>query len=239
MHPDSATLTTTQGTGNVYSGKSAFYVISGFIGWVGAWNAAMAADPTGFKLRTVTPFAHDGKGKGIQFLGNGASSVVYLKKSDPDRVRELLGILNFLAAPFGSQENLLMQYGVKDIDFALDANGTPMRTQKGVQDVSVPWANVNSGPDIIYNANDSKNYATVTYQLQSEAVAIGVPNPVVGLYSPSDAKNGFVLTQRFNDGVNQIIYGRADVNTFDQLVRDWRSGGGDQIRAEYEQALEG
>jgi putative aldouronate transport system substrate-binding protein len=164
---------------------------------------------------------------------------VYLKNAGPDRTRELLGILDFLAAPFGSQENLLMQYGIKDVDFNFEANGTPVRTQKGAQDVSVPWANVNSGPDIIYNPNDSKNYATVTYQLESDAVAIGVPNPVVGLYSQSDAKNGFVLTQKFNDGVNQIIYGRADVSTFDQLVRDWRSGGGDQIRAEYEQALVG
>jgi putative aldouronate transport system substrate-binding protein len=237
MHPDSPTLTTTQGTGHVYAGDTAFYVISGFIAWVGAWNAAMAADPGGFKLRTVTPFPHDGKGTAQQFLGNGASSVVYLKQAPEDRIRELLGVLNYLSAPFGSQEYLLMQYGVEGVDFSFDANGTPVRTQKGTQDLTVPWANVNSGPDIIYNANDSNNYATITHQLESDAVAIGIPNPTVGLYSPTDAKMGFTLTRTFMDGVNQIIYGRADVSTFDQLVADWRKNGGDQIRGEYEEAL--
>ena len=35
-----------------------------------------------------------------------------------------------------------------------------------------------------------------------------------------------------------IIYGRSDVSSLDQVVRGWRSGGGEQIRAEYQQALQ-
>ena len=31
--------------------------------------------------------------------------------------------------------------------------------------------------------------------------------------------------------------GRAPVSSFDQLIRDWKSQGGDQIRAEFEQAI--
>jgi hypothetical protein len=33
------------------------------------------------------------------------------------------------------------------------------------------------------------------------------------------------------------VAGRRPTADFDQLVTDWRNGGGDQIRHEYEQAL--
>jgi hypothetical protein len=33
-----------------------------------------------------------------------------------------------------------------------------------------------------------------------------------------------------------IFYGRRPLGDFDQLVRDWRNDGGDQIRGEFEQA---
>jgi putative aldouronate transport system substrate-binding protein len=40
------------------------------------------------------------------------------------------------------------------------------------------------------------------------------------------------------DGLLAIIFGRADVSSLDQLVKDWRAQGGDQIRSEFEQALQ-
>ena len=40
-----------------------------------------------------------------------------------DRIKELLRIFDFLASPFGSQEDLLLQYGIKDVDYTLDESG--------------------------------------------------------------------------------------------------------------------
>ena len=39
------------------------------------------------------------------------------------------------------------------------------------------------------------------------------------------------------DGVNQILFGRAPVSSLEELVKTWRGHGGDQIRAEYEDAF--
>ena len=47
-----------------------------------------------------------------------------------------------------------------------------------------------------------------------------------------------MLEQQIRDGVENIIYGRSDVGSLDLVIRGWRSGGGDQIRAEYQQALQ-
>ena len=44
--------------------------------------------------------------------------------------------------------------------------------------------------------------------------------------------------QQIKDGVENIIYGRDDLSTLDQIISGWRSGGGDQMRREYEEALQ-
>jgi putative aldouronate transport system substrate-binding protein len=67
---------------------------------------------------------------------------------------------------------------------------------------------------------------------------MGIHNPVVGLYSPTNARRAASLNQTMGDGLLAIIFGRSPVSSYDQLVSDWRSQGGDQIRAEFEQALE-
>jgi hypothetical protein len=63
-------------------------------------------------------------------------------------------------------------------------------------------------------------------------------NPVIGLYSKTDASQGTSLTQRITDTVVGIAYGRQSIGALDQVVKDWRANGGDQIRSEYEAALQ-
>jgi putative aldouronate transport system substrate-binding protein len=40
-----------------------------------------------------------------------------------------------------------------------------------------------------------------------------------------------------NDGIAGIISGRQPLSDWEQLVSNWRSKGGDQIRDEYQKAL--
>ncbi|MBV9603353.1 MAG: hypothetical protein JOZ87_41830 [Chloroflexi bacterium] len=73
---------------------------------------------------------------------------------------------------------------------------------------------------------------------ETAALAIGIKSPTVGLYSNTYAQKGSTLNRAFNDGINQILYGRDSVSSLDDLAQSWRTNGGDQIRAEYEQALQ-
>ena len=54
----------------------------------------------------------------------------------------------------------------------------------------------------------------------------------------TNADNASALNQMMGDGFLDIIFGRSDMGRYDQLVKDWRSQGGDQIRSEFEQALQ-
>jgi putative aldouronate transport system substrate-binding protein len=238
MPPDSPNTQINQAAQNFYMGKTALWANGFTIGDV-AWNRANAMDPD-FQFRAVAPFSHDGTAKPVHHLGPGTALLTVLKKTDAEHVKELLGVLNYFSAPFGTAEFLLIWYGIEGQQFTFDANGNPIATsQQGVTnpDLFIPWPNIGSPASVLYDAN-SPEYAKVMYQDASVIQGMGIQNPVVGLYSATNSKLAAMLNQKMGDGLNNIIFGRDEVGTFDQLVKDWRSQGGDTIRAEFEAALQ-
>jgi putative aldouronate transport system substrate-binding protein len=151
-------------------------------------------------------------------------------------------VLNFFAAPFGTAEFRLIWYGVEGKEFTQDTNGNPIATvNSGGQaitnaDLFIPWPNIGSPASVLYDAN-SPEYARVMFQDASAIQALGIQNPVVGLYSATNARLAASLNQKMGDGLSDIIFGRSDVASVDQLVQDWRNQGGDMIRREFETAL--
>src|SRR4029077_14733570 len=95
------------------------------------WQRGKTQQPQ-TRFAMVDPFpAQDGQ-KAITFLGTGWVSMNVLKKNSPDKLKEILRIMNWLASPFGSQEDLLLTYGLKDQDYTLDDKGNPVTNQDGI-----------------------------------------------------------------------------------------------------------
>src|SRR5579859_7776719 len=93
-------------------------------GWQDAWRQALQSSQP-FDVHMIPPFpAHDG-GKPQHYVTGGHLWATALKKAAPDRVKEMLRILNWLAAPFGSAEDQLLTFGVNGVDYTLDAKGNP------------------------------------------------------------------------------------------------------------------
>jgi putative aldouronate transport system substrate-binding protein len=238
FHPDSPSLQGSPAGVQYYGGKFVFspHASWSLVAYQTAWERANAADPN-FKPRAVLPFNKDGTGRAAQYLGTGASGTIALKKASTDRIKELLGVLNYLVAPVGTTEALLLQYGVEGPDFTRDANGNPVQTQQGLTDTIVPWKNIGGPPDYLFSTT-SAEYVPVTYQAQKEHFAVTLANPSVGLYSPSDGSKGITLRTTFLDGLSDILFGRQPVSAMDDLVKAWRTNGGDTIRTEYERAFQ-
>jgi putative aldouronate transport system substrate-binding protein len=238
FHPDSASLSGSPAGVQYYGGKFVFspHASWSLVAYQTAWERSNAADPE-FKPRAVLPFNKDGTGRAAQYIGLGSTGTIALKKASPDRIKELLGVLNYVTAPVGTTEALLMQYGVEGQDFTRDPNGNPVPTQQGLTDTIVPWKNIGGPPDYLFSSN-SPDFVPYTYQAQKEHFAQTLPNPIAGLYSPTDSSKGITLKNAFTDKLNDILFGRQPVSTLDQAVQEWRANGGDAIRAEYEKAYQ-
>lgn len=206
-------------------------------GWqpssVQIWNTGLTLNPPS-QLRVLPPFAHDG-GTPVYYMGSMNRSFILIKQASPDRVKEMLRILNWFASPFGSMEYQLQYYGLKDIDFVLDDNGNPQLTDRGKAETTVPWQWIAQGPLFDFNPMSSE-YAQVMQSAAKMLLGMGIPDPSLGLYSPTNQSKGGVIGQTVTDGLIDIFYGRRPLTDFDQIVRDWKSNGGDQIRGELEDA---
>jgi putative aldouronate transport system substrate-binding protein len=219
--------------------NSSYLMYMGQLSSFGSSNWARAAlnDPASVPCGLILPFSADGKSKPIHHLGTGAGTVVVFKRASTERMTELLKISNFLTSPFGTQEHALLNYGIKDVDYALDGNGNPVQNKQGAANVpSIPAWNI--GVPLVLYYPQALDAGPHVYSWLQQILPLGIQSPVVGLYSPTDSSKGGVLEQQIRDGVEGIIYGRSDLSSLDQVISGWRSGGGDQIRAEYEHALQ-
>jgi putative aldouronate transport system substrate-binding protein len=199
------------------------------------WRRGIALNPP--VLPRVMPlFSSDGSPP-IYHLTSQIIGTSALKKASPERIKELLGIMNWLAAPFGTQEDRWIYYGVPEVDYSLDDRGNPKPTDKGTKDANyVPWRYFAQRPWVWYDAG-LPDFARVLQADEQRYAANGIEDPTVGLYSPTNSSRGAQLTQPFSDGLSEIIRGTRPLSELSTLVADWRSGGGDKIRDEFQQAL--
>jgi putative aldouronate transport system substrate-binding protein len=154
----------------------------------------------------------------------------------------LLRVLDYIAAPFGSEEFLLINYGVKGRDWEPDANGNPITTKTGQIDMAgittgaVSFLSTLTGRyQVLYSAADP-GFAKRLQNFQKILAPVSVEDASLGLYSATQATKGVTLIQPFGDGITDIVTGRRPLSDLAGLVQAWTSAGGNTIRKEYEAA---
>ncbi|MFI7336439.1 hypothetical protein ACIBUY_00695 [Streptomyces sp. NPDC050085] len=216
------------------NGKAA-YVYDGMPGYftpgTGYVDAMAAIDKT-FDVRPMVPVGE----KAVTWTDNVSLQNCYISKASESRVKELLRLADFAASPFGSVEYTLMTYGVEGTDYKRDKDGTPVLTDQGAQDVTVPWTKLASAGQPLFSATqpDAAKYAHEAY---TKLIPKLIEDPTLSYSSPTwDSKGlGSLYTIQL-DGEKDIITGRKSMSDYDALVKKWRNAGGDTCRAEFEQA---
>ncbi len=153
------------------------------------------------------------------------------------RVAELLRILDYLASPFGSDEWQFLSYGVKDVDYKLDANGVPALTNQGISEKGDLVYIM--GPLPVFFYPQSPGAAEYGQKLATEIIKIGQNDPSWPLYSATNVAKASELNQFGFDSMTAIITGRQPLSALDAAIAGWKSRGGEQIRQEFQQSAKG
>ncbi|HEY1294954.1 MAG TPA: extracellular solute-binding protein, partial [Chloroflexota bacterium] len=210
FHPDCRTLTGTTLSTAMRGGQTAVASHS-FGALIAQWSLLASENPDA-RLRVIHPFSADGKTKPIYHTGPSNFGVSFIKKGSPERVQLLLRVLNYIASPFGSQEWALLNYGVEGVHYNRGAEGVPMLTDKGKNEVLSTWKYITNNPEILFNPDRSQQYAT-DIQADEKAMAdVGIPDPTLGFYSQTYSSQQALLDQALNDGVSDIVIGRAPLS---------------------------
>lgn len=162
--------------------------------------------------------------------GTGIFGYTVFKKASTDRLKMMLRICNFLAAPFGTTEYELKQFGIEGTDFTRSASGITL-SDKG-NPLPPPFRYIANGPSII-NLPGQDAAAKRLYDWESAVLPASIRDPGNGLRSATKTEQGAKLNQLLTDAATAITTGREPLSTWDAAVKSWRDGGGDKMAAEY------
>lgn len=237
FHPDSLSIADSTRARDAFIGSKFVLDVETFgNAWQDGWTRGPKLTPA-VTPQAVLPFPAKDGGKAQHYFGRGFFGNTVMKKASPERTKELLRIANFLAAPFGSLEDVLLTVGVPEADYTLDAAGTIMPTPRSNTDAnSVPWKYIVQRPQVAYWTG-LPDYARAATDFEKAAIPVGVADPTLGYQSATLDKNGAPLGRALIDGITEILAGRRPMAEFDTVIKDWRSNGGDAIRTELEKAI--
>jgi putative aldouronate transport system substrate-binding protein len=223
-----------------FVGKKFAMCVEGFgNSWNDFWLRGLHQDtPTHFDI--ILPFSADTNTKAQSYITGGYISTNVMKKTSPDRVKEILRILDYLAKPFGTQEDLLITYGLAPQDYTIDADGNPDLTTDGkARSQYVPWQYIAERPYATYYAG-IPDYAQRVHKVEIALVdpTIAVADVTLGYYSPTQASAAGKQAERaFLDGINNIMVARDPMSKYDNLLKDWQNSAGNQIKKEYSDSI--
>lgn len=243
MHPDQVAGNTGNALTEFYSGQLLIYTDGS-----GAWNAADAqkgqAANKGYSRQSFNFFTADGTGTPAMPLEAATAWTSYLNKSlTKSQIEEVLRIANYLAAPFGSEEYNLLNYGVEGVDYTMGATGPQLNaTGTKYAGSSVTTYNFLASPNnTVYNAGYpdvtkasaswAMNNAKYGYETLFGELNVTVPNSL----SSANAFTPFTQTANI---MYEVVRGRSTIADYQSTLKSWLNNGGTKLKAFYQGVYE-
>ncbi|HEX4215333.1 MAG TPA: extracellular solute-binding protein [Candidatus Dormibacteraeota bacterium] len=193
-------------------------------------------DPSANPQPWSPPGADGGKALFPQTSGNYGFGAIPTTIKSEARVMELIGLMNWCAAPFGSEEFIFYYDGIPGQMYN-EEGGEPVAVSNGNQDWSSGLNYLCGTTEVNYYFSHQPNEATLIQKFQEQQLQQSVADPTVNLYSPTWVQQAGNLIQVQQNGYNDIFVGRKPLSSLNDLISSWKSQGGDQVRKEFEQSL--
>lgn len=212
--------------------------LTGVPGNVSSTYAANPSSPVD-ACDVMTPFGHDGK-PAVSWNSPGyVTLLTAFSKSSKWSVEDRLRLCDWKAAPTFSTQQNLNSYGVEGVDYTV-SNGTTTVTPQGRSEGGGEILTYISAPPFVFYNGESPRGQWATKAQYNAAVAcskIGIDDPSLRLYSPTYLARGATLNTMLLDAIRSVVNGRQPLSYWGTFVTQWRQGGGDAMRTEYQKAF--
>jgi putative aldouronate transport system substrate-binding protein len=158
---------------------------------------------------------------------------------DEDRLTEILNVLDYLSAPFGSEEQYFIANGTEGVHHTVDAHGIPIVNPDSAIDLSVQYVGVTSGDNSYRIHPNAAPWADSFVAVMESMAQNSITRPLEGLEAASQTfvTKGAQLKQLWTDFEAGVITGRESIDDLQSFVDNYMSQGGTQVQGEYTQAL--
>jgi putative aldouronate transport system substrate-binding protein len=234
VHPDSGFGKNAPDPGPKFA-KGEFLIYAQNISQWWSRTAEQAVQNPEFKVWGMDVFGHDG-GDPTLWAEQPAGIFAFVnKKASEAVVRDVLAVANVAAAPYGTKEYMMTNYGVEGTHYTVK-DGVPTKTDQGNIDVMNAYVMV-AGPAPTIAHPDFPEVAKGQVEWQQRMGAFTKKSAFYGLQitEPSRYTN---LGNDFEQLEDDIVRGRKKISDMQQAVSDWKSKGGDKLRDWYKKVLD-
>ncbi|MFF3502922.1 extracellular solute-binding protein [Streptomyces sp. NPDC003247] len=198
-------------------------------------TAEQAAQNPEFQVWGMDLFAHDG-GTPTFWAKNPASIFAFVnKKASESVIRDALAVANVTAAPYGTKEFMMTNYGVEGTHYTLK-DGVPVKNDQGNIDVLNAYVMIASPASTLAHP-DFPDVAKGQVEWQQKAGAHTKKSSFYGMQITEPARYTNLMND-FEQLEDDIIRGRKKISDMQQAVSDWKSKGGDELRDWYQKLLD-
>ncbi|KAA0940973.1 extracellular solute-binding protein [Streptomyces apricus] len=188
-----------------------------------------------FRIAGMDVFGHDG-GEPALWAGSPAGIFAFVsKKASETVVRDVLAAANVTAAPYGTEEYMLTNYGVEGTHYTVE-DGTPTKNDKGNQEVLNAFVMLASPAPTIAHP-DRPDIAKAQVEWQQRMGARTKKSTFYGLQIIEPARYTH-LSDDFEQLEDDIVRGRKKIGDMQRAVSDWKRRGGDELRDWYRKLLD-
>ncbi|MFI9154673.1 extracellular solute-binding protein [Streptomyces sp. NPDC053367] len=198
-------------------------------------TAEQATQNPEFEIWGMDVHAHDG-GDPTLWAEQPAGIFAFVNKKAPESVvRDVLAVANVTAAPYGTKEYMMTNYGVEGTHYTVE-NGVPAKTDQGNNEVMNAYVMVASPAPTIAHP-DFPEVARGQVEWQQRMGAFTRKSSFYGMQITEPARYSN-LSSNFEQLEDDIVRGRKKISDMQQAVSDWKSKGGDKLRDWYKQILD-
>lgn len=203
-----------------------------------AWyqrTAEQAQANPGFRIDAMDIF---GAGGGNPTLWASSPAIIWSlisKDASKETVENALAAANFSAAPYGTKERMLVDYGVEGTHYTVK-DGVPVKTDQGNSELINAWTML-AAPAPYYAHPDFPEVARKQVEWQQRMGAFMKKTSIYGMTIVEPTRYANLASQHEQLQID-YVRGNKKLSDVQAAISTWRSSGGDELRDWYKKLLD-